>query len=724
MGQEATQITWTADKNQASGDGGTVYSMYNLANKRADNYGNCGPLKTGSCTASKTAATKTGTVTVADLNILVADSLNYGTSGPTSAAVSTIRDSINTINAQAAQRYIARVSLDAHLPGNGMGGSTKRVSPDLPAGLTANAMPTACGAQAYVTPGQGTYAATPATLGNKVDGSIFAAKIPNSGQALSAAYTTSTLINAPCGTTANSTGTAQSNTLTMESVMNKVEIGAADKLPYVRVGVAVPTTGTGIGGGATSGGRTACTVPTGQSKDYGTEGSVGVSTKKIIAATRGEDDWSSTTDYSKKTPIGCIGPNVFFGDIAIPTGASGEVASMVYSFCDPTGMKGVARSEYNINQNLYLYAAAAGTTSTQAPATNTYFQTVSGVASSATTAKPTTGFTKATCGVIQHVWDPVMAAQLTEGAFCCNAEYYGPDGVGRAKPYYQSGNTGAASNTAIALPPGVVDPKGTGDVAAFNPPLTGGDMSAESSPGDMCPAHGSGNGYTAKTLASFLINPNEATTPTPPMKELLEGQAFYAALAPSQYSLPTTSTTTATQTANAKKQKKCAEQITSMMKLNKKAESESAYAATGTSTATETTATGAADTSASATVFSYAYSSIDFPLWKVALGAGSPAAKYTVPNGYCYANACFDDFAKVGTQSTFKGTEKLGELVKGPNMASIDAGGAACGRANTACAAAPATWNGGPAVMNKLGCTATSCDAAGVLATTGAIPVA
>merc|ERR1712072_1551724 len=103
---------------------------------------------------------------------------------------------------------------------------------------------------------------------------------------------------------------------------------------------------------------------------------------------------------------------------------------MVYSFCDPTGMKGVARSEYNINQNLFLYANAAGV---------------------ATTAKATSALTRATCGVIQHVWDPIMAAQLTEGAFCCNAEYYGPDGVGRAKPYYQSGNTGAASNTAIAL---------------------------------------------------------------------------------------------------------------------------------------------------------------------------------------------------------------------------------------------------------------------------------
>merc|ERR1739848_680247 len=117
----------------------------------------------------------------------------------------------------------------------------------------------------------------------------------------------------------------------------------------------------------------------------------------------------------------------------------------------------------------------------------------------------------------------------------------------------------------------------------------------------------------------------------------------------------------------------------------------------------------------------YSYSAVEFPLWKVAIGA-SDNAVFTVPNGYCYANACLDDFAKVGTQSTFKGTEKLGELVKGPNMAVVDAT-TACGRANVACAAAPATWNGGPAVMNKVGCTATTCTAAGILNTTGAIPV-
>merc|ERR1712078_265264 len=50
--------------------------------------------------------------------------------------------------------YIARISLDANNPGNGMGGSTKRaVSVALPAGIPDNTVPTACGGGAYVPTG-------------------------------------------------------------------------------------------------------------------------------------------------------------------------------------------------------------------------------------------------------------------------------------------------------------------------------------------------------------------------------------------------------------------------------------------------------------------------------------------------------------------------------------------------------------------------------------------
>merc|ERR1712182_62777 len=56
-----------------------------------------------------------------------------------------------------------------------------------------------------------------------------------------------------------------------------------------------------------------------------------------------------------------------------------------------------------------------------------------------------------------------------------------------------------------------------------------------------------------------------------------------------------------------------------------------------------------------------------------------------------------------------------------PNMALIKTN-EACGRANTACAAPPATWSGAPAVMAT--CYGSDCTAAGILNTTGVIPVA
>merc|ERR1739848_857079 len=402
---------------------------------------------------------------------------------------------------------------------------------------------------------------------------------------------------------------------------------------------------------------------------------------QITAATRGQDAYVAGTDYSKITPTGCIGPDVYF-DVpeagVVPNGAGdASTKKMVYSFCNPMGYTGVANSDNTLAENVELYTREAGTTPS-------YAFTIFGGNKEMLTIDADEVL------VIREVWDPLMAAQLTDGAFCCNALYYGPDGAGRAQPYY------AAGGSAVT---GVTLPTGTGLLSAFAPPLSGGDMTSVTSPGTMCPAHSSGNGKTAKTVANIGLD-------NPALTELLEGQAFYAALAPSQYDIPITSTTATTQAARTKKQRMCAEHITDMMKLNK--------------VAANTPGTGAAGT---ISTFANSYSAVEFPLWKVAVGA-SDSAVYTVPSGYCYANACFDDFAKVGTQSTFKGTQKLGELVSGPNMAVVDATPTACGRANVACATPPATWNGGPAVMNKKGCTATTCTAAGILNTTGAIPVA
>merc|ERR1712072_1261004 len=96
-----------------TGFNATTMSIYGVANKRADNYGALGLVSTTG-----------GVCTVAGVNckqVAVGTSLS---AGPSTANIGTIRDAVLIIFTQAAQRYVAKVTLDAHLPGNGMGGST------------------------------------------------------------------------------------------------------------------------------------------------------------------------------------------------------------------------------------------------------------------------------------------------------------------------------------------------------------------------------------------------------------------------------------------------------------------------------------------------------------------------------------------------------------------------------------------------------------------------
>merc|ERR1712078_236110 len=350
----------------------------------------------------------------------------------------------------------------------------------------------------------------------------------------------------------------------------------------------------------------------------------------VTAAPRGQTVFDNSTDfYKKKTPIGCIGRDVRFSDITVDI-AGGK--KMVYTFCDPSGYKGAANPDDSLATNTNLYnsnmktATPSGGSAVPAPA-GSYFATVFGTGTSAAVPDETAVITEVQAAEMSRAWDPVMAAQLTQGGMCCDALYYGEAGVGR---------------------PTI---EGVGPVSEFEPPLAGGVMAAESSVGTMCPMHGSGNGYSTSTVGNVnQVNPSETL--------LLEGQAFYVSLAPSQYSLPLTSTTAETQTANEAKQKQCATHITSMMKMSK------AVAVESSGTPPSFTAT--AETTGTPGKFGYDYSAIDFPLWKVGIGSADPVNQCIVPNGYCYANACFNDFAEVGTQSTFKGAESLVSSCRGP----------------------------------------------------------
>merc|ERR1719359_428662 len=261
------------------------------------------------------------------------------------------------------------------------------------------------------------------------------------------------------------------------------------------------------------------------------------------------------------------------------------------------------------------------------------------------------------------------AAQASGGAFCCDAMYYGKDGIGR-------GTVGA------------------------DPPFVGATMDLQVVPGGVC--------TDGKPTTSVKEGLSEATNVKE--EEFLEGQAFYACMAPSQYVLPKVNSVAVTQTANAAKQKKCAQTLTKMLKMSQVTAGLATDDAKCITTALvePTPANQAKTTNAACT--GTGFSAVEYPLWLVGIGGGTSPAPYAVPNGYCYANACLEDFAAVGTATAFKGVQKLSTLQSSPDMASNPTTETnACGRANAACVAPPSTWNGGEAIFAV--CTKTAGDA-------------
>jgi len=74
-----------------------------------------------------------------------------------------------------------------------------------------------------------------------------------------------------------------------------------------------------------------------------------------------------------------------------------------------------------------------------------------------------------------------------------------------------------------------------------------------------------------------------------------------------------------------------------------------------------------------------------FPSWKVHIGAYGNVGSYLAPNGFCYVNACLDEFV---SHATSGGGMHMGLLVSSPNMGRPK-GDKGCGRAYAACLAAP-----------------------------------
>merc|ERR1712144_39080 len=184
-------------------------------------------------------------------------------------------------------------------------------------------------------------------------------------------------------------------------------------------------------------------------------------------------------------------------------------------------------------------------------------------------------------------WDPITAAQASGGAFCCGALYYGTDGLGRGIPTNDPPIVAVTKNSAF-LPT----------------PLIGAAMEREIVPGGVCTGEVANNAKMAGL--SEATNVKE--------KEQLEGQAFYAVLAPSQYVLPKVNSVATTQAANEARQKKCSETVTNMLRMNR--------VSAGTSTSAATCDPYSIPGVSTDVCTGTGYSAVEYPLWMVGIGGG------------------------------------------------------------------------------------------------------
>merc|ERR1711959_503780 len=156
----------------------------------------------------------------------------------------------------------------------------------------------------------------------------------------------------------------------------------------------------------------------------------GLSNDEIKKATRGIAP-TGDVPADTVTPTACIGPDVIFNDVVNSGAADGQGGLVALgnppllgkgvALCDPNGFKPANAAAQNGNaQNGGL---------TPPSATQTYTQNKLWYS----------GFNSGTAGLlkngviagVQKFWDPITAAQASGGAFCCDALYYGQDGVGR-----------------------------------------------------------------------------------------------------------------------------------------------------------------------------------------------------------------------------------------------------------------------------------------------------
>merc|ERR1712216_340646 len=264
-------------------------------------------------------------------------------------------------------------------------------------------------------------------------------------------------------------GSVDSNTVTFGAIMPAVtQVARASEVAPFAVsetgglaGVANAMAATAGTFPANAGGATGCGVFTGIPAAGATAAAGigklcgGLTNSQIQRATRGIASVSGTgtgpTVAANSPPIACISSSVCFNDILVPATnvapaaiAGGAIPlvgnSRCVRLCDPKGAPALPGT----GEDTYAKRKAAY-------ATNRLSTPVTGTNSNQPT--PAIGSTGS------GYWDPITAAQASLGGFCCDAQYYSVDGVGRD----QTGTYGTLATTPAAATVGTATvPDGTG----------------------------------------------------------------------------------------------------------------------------------------------------------------------------------------------------------------------------------------------------------------------
>jgi hypothetical protein len=639
--------------------GPTLYTPAGTTQKRSSNTGQ--------------QETFNGNTNIASQAVLVVKTLNEG---PTLAGINVIKDSLLTVYSQATLRYAAKLTLGAHLPGNGMGGSTKPITIAEPSISTSGV--TACGVN-QVGVVIGSCAATGCTAQqagapkNEYDFEkpLCCNVAANQPANIKDAGIRPLKLGKPAGAGMgyvewNSIGAIAEAQLKSKNTAGVLPLAASDagkvnaKTKAANEGLSYPAAEqlTQSAAGIVTAPASGCT--------------------NLRANAYGVGNSLATGDLSQfPVAYAAAGSTCKAAYNALTTGAAAPAIAVtsISSQKNARGIAGLAAAPnvYCTGPSVgYLTPFYIGNKWASEPATATLAGgTVGGQFNYQQFADPTLAgagaYNTNPVGVLTQGVNPNTIAAEAAAWVVGGAQQGARQGFAYATADIVSQTGVASANREWARMATFGDQVQFGPVQASP---SGDNMGGEDSLActDGGSSSGADNANSAKTGNKAAKNGSGSQ-----IKNQLEGLAFFQVIAGQmQQAKPANipKDTSGNSLVGSKALENCSANLQAMFTFNTNAIVKNTNSAAGT---------------AVGTVKGNQPNAISFPTWKVAIGTKPTALDFkyfVVPNGFCYTNQCLDTYLTSVTQN--KGAD-FGKLIKSPNMGAPSAG-KTCGLANGACA--------------------------------------